>query len=107
MFTLVTVSSDVEAGLAVAGESGTLSRRWADTPLAGRIRAKTGTLNQVTGLAGHADAADGSDILFSLIVNLPPDEFVSAEMVAGQERLAEILTAHPDLPEVDHLRPVA
>lgn len=99
-------AEDVEAGLAVAGESGTLARRWVDTPLAGHIRGKTGTLNQVTGLAGHADAADGSDLRFSLIVNLPPDEFVSAEIVAGQEALAEILTAHPDLPQVDHLRPV-
>ena len=96
----------IEAGLAVAGESGTLVRRWLDTPLVGRVRAKTGTLNQVTGLAGHVDAEDGTDVRFSLIVNLPPDEFVSAEMVAAQQRLAEILTAHPDLPEVDHLRPV-
>lgn len=99
-------AEDVEAGLAVAGESGTLSRRWIDTPLAGRIRAKTGTLNQVLGLAGHADADDGSDVRFALIVNLPPDEFISGDLLASQQRLGEILIAHPDLPQVDHLRPV-
>ncbi len=95
----------VDASLAVAGESGTLSRRWRDTDLAGRIRAKTGTLNQVTGLAGHAVTADDGDARFALVVNLPPDEFVGPEDIAGQEQLAEILTAHPDLPDVSALRP--
>ncbi|MDE0802434.1 MAG: D-alanyl-D-alanine carboxypeptidase/D-alanyl-D-alanine-endopeptidase [Acidimicrobiales bacterium] len=96
----------IRAGLAVAGESGTLSRRWADTDLQGRIHAKTGTLDHVTALAGRAETRDGSDARFSLIINLPEDEFVTAELVAEQQVLAEILTAHPDVPEVDHLRPV-
>ena len=42
--------------LAVAGETRHPARRFADTELAGRLRAKTGTLNQVTALAGFADA---------------------------------------------------
>lgn len=96
----------VESALAVAGESGTLARRWLGTDLVGRVAAKTGTLNQVTGLAGHAQPSDGSDpILFALLVNLPPSEVVGLELVAGQERLAQILTAHPDLPDVSGLRP--
>ncbi len=95
----------VEQSLAVAGESGTLARRWRDTGLVGKIRAKTGTLNQVTGLAGHATTADDGDARFALVVNLPPDEFIGGEIVDGQRRLAEILAAHPDLPDVSRLRP--
>lgn len=97
----------VEASLAVAGESGTLAQRWRDTDLVGKVRAKTGTLNQVTGLAGHATTVDDSDLRFVLVVNLPSDEFISGEIVNGQQRLAEILTAHPDLPDVSELRPAA
>jgi serine-type D-Ala-D-Ala carboxypeptidase/endopeptidase (penicillin-binding protein 4) len=104
---LEATSDVIAASLAVAGESGTLSRRWLGTDLVGEVRAKTGTLNQVTGLAGHATTADEGDARFSLIVNLPPEQFVDAEIVAGQERLAEILTAHPVYPDVDAFRPRA
>ncbi len=97
----------VDAGLAVAGESGTLADRWVDSELVGRVRAKTGTLNHVSGLAGHAVTADDDDARFALIVNLPGDVYVDAEVVAGQERLVRILTAHPDLPDVSGLRPGA
>ena len=98
----------IESSLAVAGESGTLSRRWLGTDLVGQVRAKTGTLNQVTGLAGHATpAVEGETLRFSLLVNLPPDQFVNGEIVDAQQRLAEILTAHPDLPDVSDLRPSA
>lgn len=96
----------IEASLAVAGESGTLARRWLGTELVGRVRAKTGTLNQVSGLAGHVTSADDrDDVRFALIVNLPPSEFVDGEVIDGQQRLAEILTAHPDVPDVSGLRP--
>lgn len=96
---------DLDSALAVAGESGTLAGRWLDTELVGRIRGKTGTLNQVAGLAGRAETADGDEAQFALLVNLPPEEFVGDDVTGGQRRLAEILTAHPDLPDVSALRP--
>ncbi|MGA7705922.1 MAG: D-alanyl-D-alanine carboxypeptidase/D-alanyl-D-alanine-endopeptidase [Solirubrobacteraceae bacterium] len=48
--------------LAVAGESGTLSERMRHTPASGRCRAKTGTLNGVSNLAGYCES-EGGDIL--------------------------------------------
>lgn len=98
----------VRAGLAVAGESGTLARRWRDTELVGRLRAKTGTLNQVTALAGFAEPDDDDEsVTFALVVNLAGPETIGLETIAAQQQLAELLVAHPRLPEVDHLRPSA
>jgi D-alanyl-D-alanine carboxypeptidase/D-alanyl-D-alanine-endopeptidase (penicillin-binding protein 4) len=42
----------VDAGLAIAGQTGTLADRFVGTPLAGRLRAKTGHIDGVVGLAG-------------------------------------------------------
>ena len=94
----------VEA-LPVGGESGTLRDRFAGPDVAGRVRAKTGTLNQVTGLAGYVDAAGDDDARFALLVNVPPSERIQIETIAAQERLVELLAAHPDLPDVTGLAP--
>lgn len=93
----------VRAGLAVAGESGTLARRWLGTELVGRVRAKTGTLNQVTALAGVAETGEGP-ATFATVVNLASGR-IQLETVAAQQQLAEALVGHPRLPDVDHLRP--
>lgn len=95
----------IRDGLPVAGESGTLVRRWADTDLAGRISAKTGTLNQVTALAGIADGAADDEARFALLVNLEPGSFVTGEVIAAQEQLVRLLVAYPDVPDVDSFRP--
>jgi D-alanyl-D-alanine carboxypeptidase/D-alanyl-D-alanine-endopeptidase (penicillin-binding protein 4) len=53
----------------VAGADGTLRRRFKDTPLAGIVRAKTGTLSNVRALSGYVPAANGEMLAFSTIVN--------------------------------------
>ena len=58
----------VIAGLPVAGESGTLKNRFDDkSERAGRhtVRAKTGTLSGLAGLAGYLTTADGAVLVFA------------------------------------------
>jgi D-alanyl-D-alanine carboxypeptidase/D-alanyl-D-alanine-endopeptidase (penicillin-binding protein 4) len=59
----------VAAGLPVAAQSGTLYRRFLATPVAGHLRAKTGSIRATTTLAGYADAADGSTLTFAFLQN--------------------------------------
>lgn len=99
-------AEEIRSALAVAGESGTLSRRWLDTELVGRVRAKTGTLNTVTALAGFAETDGAGMATFAMVVNLQSGA-VTAEMVAAQRDLAEALVAYPDLPDVEALAPSA
>ena len=55
------------AALPLAAEDGTLAER-ADGA-SGRLRAKTGSLDGVTGLAGLARTVEGRDVVFALLVN--------------------------------------
>ncbi len=57
--------------LPVAGVSGTLRNRFRGTPVQGRVRAKTGTLNGVRALSGYLEHADYGTLLFSIMVNQP------------------------------------
>ncbi|HEX4903211.1 MAG TPA: D-alanyl-D-alanine carboxypeptidase/D-alanyl-D-alanine-endopeptidase [Acidimicrobiales bacterium] len=91
-------------GMPVAGQTGTLADRWLDTPVAGRVRAKTGTLNQVTGLAGYVDAP-GGEITFALVANVSEPERIRLEVIGAQQSLVEVLAAHPDRPDVSALEP--
>lgn len=55
--------------LPAAGRDGTLSRRLAGTPAEGRVRAKTGTVDNVRAIAGYIDTAHGETLAFSIIAN--------------------------------------
>ncbi|HEV2801399.1 MAG TPA: D-alanyl-D-alanine carboxypeptidase/D-alanyl-D-alanine-endopeptidase [Pyrinomonadaceae bacterium] len=58
----------------VAGVDGTLRSRMRNTTAAGNVRAKTGTLNNVSGLSGYVNTAAGERLAFSIIVNHYPDD---------------------------------
>ena len=61
------------ASLPVGGVDGTLARRFAETPLDGRIFAKTGSLNASRALSGYMIAASGEELVFSAFANdIPP-----------------------------------
>jgi len=62
----------VLTGLPVAGVEGSLRRRFTtEEATAGRglVRAKTGTLNQVSALAGYSRTHDGSLLVYAFLVN--------------------------------------
>jgi serine-type D-Ala-D-Ala carboxypeptidase/endopeptidase (penicillin-binding protein 4) len=53
----------------VAGRAGTLRDRMRGTAAAGRCQAKTGTLSDVSALAGYCRAVSGHDLVFAVIMN--------------------------------------
>jgi len=63
------VRADWISLLPVGGLDGTLSGRFAASPAAGRIHAKTGSLLHVSALSGYAERPDGRWIAFSILVN--------------------------------------
>lgn len=57
------------ATLPIAGVDGTLRNRFRNSTLAGKMWAKTGTLNETTGMVGYLTAGSGKTIAFSILVN--------------------------------------
>jgi serine-type D-Ala-D-Ala carboxypeptidase/endopeptidase (penicillin-binding protein 4) len=98
-------------GLAVAGQSGTLEKRFVGTVAAGRLRAKTGSLAGVTALSGFVDPLPGAAgagsagpaVAFALILN------GQASMSEGErlaDRIGVLLAQYPQAPSVDALAPL-
>jgi D-alanyl-D-alanine carboxypeptidase/D-alanyl-D-alanine-endopeptidase (penicillin-binding protein 4) len=55
--------------LPISGVDGTLSGRFKNSPLKGRVFAKTGTLNESNTLSGYVNTASGKTLTFSVMVN--------------------------------------
>jgi D-alanyl-D-alanine carboxypeptidase/D-alanyl-D-alanine-endopeptidase (penicillin-binding protein 4) len=63
------IAAEFLSSLPIAGRDGTIRWRMDGTEAAGRLRAKTGTLENVTSLSGYVEAADQSRLAFAIIVN--------------------------------------
>ncbi|MEQ1474296.1 MAG: D-alanyl-D-alanine carboxypeptidase/D-alanyl-D-alanine-endopeptidase, partial [Candidatus Acidiferrum sp.] len=57
------------ASLPVAGIDGTLEERMKNTPAAGRVHAKTGSVEHVRTMSGFAETAGGRRLVFSFLSN--------------------------------------
>ncbi len=77
--------------LPIAGVDGTLSGRFKNSPLKGKMSAKTGTLNEANALSGYLTAASGKTVTFSIMVNGHRPES-NAEQNAI-DRIAEAIAA--------------
>jgi len=80
-----------KATLPVAGVDGTLRGRFRESPLKGKLFAKTGTLSEDNALSGYLIAASGKTVAFSILVNghLPGSD---AELKAA-DRICEAIAA--------------
>ena len=90
------------AGLPVMGRTGTLRSRLRNTDAQGKVRAKTGTLNGVSSLAGTADAADGSTVAFSMVFNGLSS---TGDGVAVADAIISALVKFPDAPPLRQFHP--
>lgn len=84
--------------LPTAATDGTMTDRFVNHIGAGRLKAKTGSLNGVASLSGFADA----ELAFSFLVN---DVRTDAAGRALQERVGDVLVRYPDAPSPDDLAP--
>jgi serine-type D-Ala-D-Ala carboxypeptidase/endopeptidase (penicillin-binding protein 4) len=60
------------SSLAIGGVDGTLRSRLDSKLVRGRVRAKTGTLNQVLALSGYVRSRSGRNLAFSILFNRTP-----------------------------------
>lgn len=86
--------SEFESALPIVAIDGTLKRRFADTPVAGRAHLKSGTLQDVRALAGYVSNRSGQRMIFVMMVN-----HVNAERAdRAQRALLTWVHAHPPSP---------
>jgi D-alanyl-D-alanine carboxypeptidase/D-alanyl-D-alanine-endopeptidase (penicillin-binding protein 4) len=88
----------IAESLPIAGQTGTLQKRFVGTSVEGRLRAKTGTLNGVAALAGWVDPiGDGLPLAFAIVSNDVP---TSLPVTRLADRVGIALGAWPDAPAV-------
>ena len=68
-------------GLSVVGLTGTAASRKVDDQADGLIRAKTGTLDQVTSFTGNVIRRSGGVLVFAVVVNDPEDAAAARQAV--------------------------
>lgn len=88
------------ASLPIAGVDGTLSRRMQNSTAYHNVRAKTGTLNGLSSLAGYATASNGHQLAFCIINQGFPRRLYAYEF---QREVCSALTMKPSEPTIPSL----
>lgn len=95
----------LRTGLAVAATTGTLGPELTGSPVAGVLRAKTGSLTGVKALSGFLPVGGGSVVDFSLLLNGPGADSASYYQPIWRTKLAAVLATYPAGPTADELAP--
>lgn len=94
----------LSSSLPVAAESGTLRDMFKSSPVAGVMRAKTGTLSNVKGLAGFVPVEGDDSVQFVLIMNAASVDQQSVFMPHWND-LAEVMALASSSPSASELAP--
>ena len=81
------------ASLPVSGKSGTLKTLCPDTPLEGRIHAKSGTIAGTKNFAGYINMPNGDTWVFAILINSAPGKARNIQTVI-QQYLLDVYKHH-------------
>ena len=97
-------TSQLAEGLPVAATSGTLKPRFVGSAVAGRLRAKTGSLDEVSSLVGWVDPARPGPrpVAFAVVTNGVPKNLDAARLA---DRVGLALGSWPDAPPPEAVDP--
>ena len=104
MSLLNTFSTVMPNLMAIAGETGTIRDSFDGTAVAGKLRAKTGTLNGVKALVGYLPITNSDPVTFSLLINKSGIDNQSAYRPIWYS-LADVLNRASASPSVEQLTP--
>src|SRR5215207_5761922 len=90
------------ASLPVANQTGTLAPFFGGNPLAGKLRAKSGTLTGSKALTGFVPTDDGHAVTFSFVYNGPNARESAASL---WDRFARALATYPYRPDLTQFSP--
>ena len=104
MSLLNTFSTVMPNLMAIAGETGTIRDTFDGTAVAGKLRAKTGTLNGVKALVGYLPITNSDPVTFSLLINKSGIDNQSAYRPIWYS-LADVLNRASASPSMEQLTP--
>jgi D-alanyl-D-alanine carboxypeptidase/D-alanyl-D-alanine-endopeptidase (penicillin-binding protein 4) len=85
------VAPEFLSSVGIAGKDGTLRYRFEGSEAVGRLRAKTGTLENVSALSGYVQSVGGERFAFSVIVNDHPGR--AASVIQGIDAIGAAVAA--------------
>ena len=92
--------------MSISGERGSLRTLFVDTPADMRVRAKTGTLNDVLSLSGyiHPEGNGGESILFAYVAN-GPAAATNPSVREARDLLVLSIAEYPEGPSLNDVSP--
>jgi len=71
------------------GQTGTLEGRGVDSPIAGHVMAKTGTMSGVSNISGYLETEKGHHLVFSIMSNGTTQSIINLRQ--AQDRMLNLM----------------